>query len=145
MRGFHGRPFERSRRGHRRARLSAWITSAGRSSTNSCSAAVNLTSFMLSICFDSTVGISEAARREKGTVAGNLLAGAAHTCSTSNLEANGAALFREACRFDLEGIVAKWAPGTYIADNKPSTWIKIRNPNYSQWNDRETLFERQNV
>lgn len=28
------------------------------------------------------------------------------------------------CRLDLEGIVAKWKDGCYIADNKRSNWVK---------------------
>jgi len=31
--------------------------------------------------------------------------------------------------------------GQYIADNKCSTWVKIKNPNYSQAEGREELFE----
>jgi ATP-dependent DNA ligase len=33
---------------------------------------------------------------------------------------------------DLEGMVAKLASGTYIAHPRRTTWIKIRNPEYSQ-------------
>jgi ATP-dependent DNA ligase len=43
---------------------------------------------------------------------------------------------------DLEGVVAKWNAGEYIADNRRSSWVKIKDPNYSQAEAREELFER---
>jgi len=58
------------------------------------------------------------------------------------LERNGSGLFTKACELDLEGIVAKWKDGSYIADNRRSSWVKIKNPNYSQIEGREELFER---
>ena len=52
----------------------------------------------------------------------------------------GADFFGVACENDLEGIVAKWAGGTY--QHGPGTsWLKIRNPEYSQWTGRRELFE----
>jgi hypothetical protein len=56
--------------------------------------------------------------------------------------ADGEGLFQLACEHDLEGIVAKWKSGTYLLD-QPSSWVKIRNRNYSQWVGREELFERE--
>ena len=43
---------------------------------------------------------------------------------------------------DLEGIVAKWKVAPYRPDVAPSSWIKIKNPEYSQARDRAELFER---
>jgi len=54
----------------------------------------------------------------------------------------GIALFREACRNDLEGIVAKCAPGPYHADGVNTSWLKIKNPDYSQMAGRRELLER---
>ena len=51
-------------------------------------------------------------------------------------------LFRQACRLDLEGIVAKWKNGIYRTEQKCSTWIKITNPKYTQAEGSEELFER---
>lgn len=52
----------------------------------------------------------------------------------------GVDFFRVACEHDLEGIVAKWKDGTYT--NGPRTsWLKIRNPHYSQWEGRRDLFD----
>jgi bifunctional non-homologous end joining protein LigD len=52
----------------------------------------------------------------------------------------GIDFFRVACEHDLEGIVAKWKHGTYT--NGPRTsWMKIRNPHYSQWEGRRELFD----
>jgi hypothetical protein len=42
----------------------------------------------------------------------------------------------------LEGIVAKRKFDPYLCDRSTS-WLKIRNPNYSQWIGREELFERE--
>ena len=52
----------------------------------------------------------------------------------------GVDFFRVACQHDLEGIVAKWRGGTYQSGTRTS-WLKIRNPNYSQWEGRRELFE----
>jgi bifunctional non-homologous end joining protein LigD len=49
-------------------------------------------------------------------------------------------LFRAACEHDLEGIVAKWRGGTY-QPGPHTSWLKIRNPHYSQWDGRRELFE----
>jgi len=53
----------------------------------------------------------------------------------------GEHLFRLACREDLEGIVAKWKYGHYDC-NSVSSWVKIKNPRYSQIEGRDKLFER---
>jgi hypothetical protein len=46
------------------------------------------------------------------------------------------------CRLehDLEGIVAKWKGGTYQHIARTS-WLKIRNAAYMQWDGRRELFE----
>ena len=59
-----------------------------------------------------------------------------------HLEQRGCDLFRAACERDLEGIVAKWAHGTYGTDGRATSWLKIKNPQYSQMRDRHELFER---
>ena len=59
-----------------------------------------------------------------------------------HIEGAGVALFERACKLDLEGIVAKQKHGTYVTAREQSTWFKIRNPRYSQWEGREGLFER---
>jgi hypothetical protein len=51
-------------------------------------------------------------------------------------------LFRLACEHDLEGVIAKWKRAPYV-QQKPPSWLKIRNRNYSQWVGREELFERE--
>jgi hypothetical protein len=42
----------------------------------------------------------------------------------------GTDLFRLACKGDVEGIVAKWAHGTYQCDGRGTSWLKIKNPQY---------------
>jgi bifunctional non-homologous end joining protein LigD len=68
----------------------------------------------------------------------------AHSLSllyVDHVEGKGEELFELACREDLEGIVAKWKFGRYT-NNLPSSWIKIKNPTYTQIVGREELFER---
>lgn len=54
---------------------------------------------------------------------------------------SGTALYRLACEHDLEGIVAKWRHGTYSGE-PPASWLKIKNPAYSQAAGRHEQFER---
>ena len=58
-----------------------------------------------------------------------------------HVDKDGKNLFRLACQHDLEGIVAKRNSDPYLREQ--ATWLKIRNPNYSQWVGREELFERE--
>jgi bifunctional non-homologous end joining protein LigD len=58
-----------------------------------------------------------------------------------HLAERGRDLCRAACERDLEGIVGKWAPGTYQCDRRSTSWLKIKNPNYSQMRDRHELFK----
>src|SRR6266446_6143993 len=60
---------------------------------------------------------------------------------SDHIEVNGREVFRAACRMDLEGIVAKLKDGEYVADGR-STWIKIKNPQYTQAEGRRELFEQ---
>jgi ATP-dependent DNA ligase len=53
----------------------------------------------------------------------------------------GTALFAAACARDLEGVVGKWAGGRYEADGVGTSWIKVKNPTYSQMVGRRELFE----
>ncbi len=62
-----------------------------------------------------------------------------------HLERRGRALFRAACTRDLEGIIGKWRHGQYETDGVSTSWVKIKNPAYSQMVGRRGLFEqRQN-
>jgi ATP-dependent DNA ligase len=62
-----------------------------------------------------------------------------------HLERNGSALFARICELDCEGVVAKWRDGQYLADNRRSSWVKVKNPNYSQIEGRDELFERHSI
>jgi ATP-dependent DNA ligase len=53
----------------------------------------------------------------------------------------GSDLFRLACDRDLEGVVGKWSRGTYQCDGRGTSWLKIKNPEYSQVEGRRELFE----
>jgi len=58
-----------------------------------------------------------------------------------HVECDGETLFRLACENDLEGVVAKRKFDPYLPDK--ASWLKIRNTDYSQWEGREVLFERE--
>ena len=51
------------------------------------------------------------------------------------------ALFELACECDLEGLVAKWKFGSYVTDSQGTSWLKIKNPQYTQAEGRHELFE----
>jgi len=65
-----------------------------------------------------------------------------HLLYLDHIEGNGSRFFAKACELDLEGIVAKWKVGEYIPSDRRSSWVKIKNPNYSQAEAREDLFNR---
>jgi len=54
------------------------------------------------------------------------------------VEARGVDLFKEVCERNLEGVVAKRKTGTYAT---VSGWLKIKNPTYTQSEQRYELFE----
>ena len=59
-------------------------------------------------------------------------------------ERHGSGLVGEGVfEFDLEGIVAKWKNGSYIASDRRSSWVKMKNPNYSQIEGRAEMFDEQ--
>ena len=56
------------------------------------------------------------------------------------IRARGTRLYELACERDLEGIVAKCARGTYQCDGRGTSWLKVKNPEYSQIQGRHELF-----
>ena len=58
------------------------------------------------------------------------------------IRARGTRLYELACERDLEGIVAKWARGTYQCDGRGTSWLKIKNLDYSQMEGRHELLLR---
>ena len=57
-----------------------------------------------------------------------------------SVKGEGGGLYRLACAHDAEGVVAKWSRGAYIADGATTSWLKIKNPGYSQAEGRHELF-----
>src|SRR2546425_1439279 len=57
-------------------------------------------------------------------------------------EGTGVSLFHAACEMDIEGIVAKWKNAPYRMDGNQTSWVKIKNPHYSQAEGRRELFEK---
>ena len=58
-----------------------------------------------------------------------------------HIQGRGEDLFRLTCQRDLEGILAKWKRGRYVEGVRTS-WLKIKNRDYSQAIGREKLFEQ---
>jgi len=66
--------------------------------------------------------------------------GAARVRVLDSVRGQGRAFFASVCQYDLEGITCKWRHGTY--QSGPGTsWLKIRNPRYTQMEGRAELFE----
>jgi hypothetical protein len=59
-----------------------------------------------------------------------------------HIEGRGQELFYLACERDLEGIVAKWKRGAYISSDDRTSWLKIKNREYTHIIGRDKLFER---
>jgi hypothetical protein len=53
----------------------------------------------------------------------------------------GRDLFRMVCDIDAEGVVAKWSRSRYPSDGNTTSWLKIKNPDYSQGVGRHEFFE----
>src|SRR5712692_2087326 len=56
-----------------------------------------------------------------------------------HVEGQGTRLFQLACAEELQGIVAKRRDGLYTPEE--TSWVKIKNPEYSQAEERWELFE----
>jgi bifunctional non-homologous end joining protein LigD len=54
-----------------------------------------------------------------------------------HIERNGKLLFEEVCERNLEGMVAKRRMSVYAEHG----WLKIKNPNYSQSEGRQEIFQ----
>ena len=54
--------------------------------------------------------------------------------------ASGTDLFRVICERDMEGVVAKQVSAKYTPE--ATTWVKIKNRQYSQAVGREDFFDR---
>jgi ATP-dependent DNA ligase len=61
----------------------------------------------------------------------------------NHLAETGVALYTAACGMDLEGVIAKLATAPY--GTEPPSWIKIKNPAYSQAIGRRERFEKMNA
>jgi bifunctional non-homologous end joining protein LigD len=57
-----------------------------------------------------------------------------------HIDGRGLALFDAVRGKDLEGIVAKWKRGRYHTDGQTTSWLKVRNPDYSQMDGRHEVF-----
>ena len=60
-----------------------------------------------------------------------------HVLYSDHIERRGIELFELICQHDMEGMIGKWKFGRY---DEPS-WVKIKNPKYSQVVGRREKFE----
>src|SRR4051812_20780183 len=60
---------------------------------------------------------------------------------SDHIEEHGPQIYDFACQHDLEGVVAKWKHGSSLPNSNATTWIKIKNPAYSQMEGRNEKFE----
>jgi len=58
------------------------------------------------------------------------------------VEGNGRRLYAQICMRDMEGIVCKPMISPYRTIGGTTTWIKVKNPNYSQAEGRRELFNK---
>ena len=58
------------------------------------------------------------------------------------VEAKGEALYSRICERDMEGIVCKPMSSPYKAVAGQTTWIKVKNPKYTQAEGRGELFDK---
>jgi len=66
----------------------------------------------------------------------------AHLLYVRHLKGKGRWLYQRVCELDLEGIVAKHGASVYQARQSRNSWIKIKNPEYSQKAGRHEWFDR---
>ena len=59
-----------------------------------------------------------------------------------HIEGNGKRTVRQICMRDMEGIVCKPMISPYRTIRGKTTWIKVKNPNYSQAEERKELFNK---
>jgi len=77
-----------------------------------------------------------------GGFAGSCRRIASRLLKVEHVAARGVDLFRAACEHDLERVVAKWRHGRYASDTNSTSWLKIKNPAYSQMEGRAELIHR---
>lgn len=57
-----------------------------------------------------------------------------------HVEGDGARFLQAVSAMDLEGVVGKYAAGTYQVGDESTSWVKVGNPTYSQMEGRAELF-----
>lgn len=81
-------------------------------------------------------------QKRKETLSKRIRKTARRTFYVDHIERHGRALYSEICARDMEGIVCKPAISPYRKVNGKTTWIKVKNPNYSQAEGRGELFDQ---
>jgi len=80
---------------------------------------------------------------ERKALLRKLLPPKAHAVRYVEHVASGTDLFRVICEQDMEGVVAQQASARYTPE--ATTWVKIKNRQYSQAIGREDFFDRRKV
>lgn len=63
-----------------------------------------------------------------------------HVIFVHHIQGRGKAVYQQICKMDLEGMVCKPAISPYRTVRGKTTWIKVKNPGYSQAEGRRDLF-----
>lgn len=71
-----------------------------------------------------------------------LKADASRVIFVDHIEGRGKALYEQICKMDMEGIVCKPSISPYRTVHGKTTWIKVKNPKYSQAEGRRELFNK---
>ncbi len=71
-----------------------------------------------------------------------IVRGSGSVMGLDGMRGRGQDLFREICGRDMEGIVGKHVGGSYCTDGRLTSWVKVKNPSYSQMEGRAELFEQ---
>jgi bifunctional non-homologous end joining protein LigD len=60
-----------------------------------------------------------------------------------HIDGDGTGVFDVVCHEDLQGVVGKLKQGPYLdGRDRNTTWVKVKNPNYSHAVGRDDLFAR---
>ncbi len=80
---------------------------------------------------------------ERKAALGRIVPSGSRLLYARHIEGDGTGLFDVVCREDLEGVVGKRKHGRYLDGRESNTtWVKVKNPNYSQAVGRDDLFAR---
>jgi len=121
------------------ARLFIWTVTAGLSSTHCCVGRSPQQFVAFDLLWLNGRDLRQTPLIERKRLLRSIVP-ARSTVLYSEAVDNGTEFYRLVCESDLEGVVAKRKDGLYTPAE--TSWVKIRNPRYSQMEGRRELFEK---